>query len=124
MSDIGLYGSIYDQLRAYADRLDHALIALRSPEAHIIGKARIEIVDIFREISDEDSTNPATRLVTAILKHGLPSVSGEGIMLCKSLSEALQQRQPNSTELSQLEKVALILDKECSNTLARIKGKR
>jgi len=124
MSDVGICGSIYDQLRAYADRLDNALIDLRSPEDHITRKARQEISDIFREISDEDSTTPATILVTAILKHGLPSVSGEGITLCKSLSEILQRRQPNSTELSQLEKVALILDKECSNTLARIKGKR
>ena len=124
MSDAGLYGSVYEQLRTYADRMDHALIALRNPQGEIAQEARLEIVGLLREITNEDSTNPATRLVTAILKQRLPAVAGQGLTLCRSLAHALEQRPPTSADLDQLEQVALALDKECSSTLARIKGMR
>lgn len=124
MSEIGLHGSIYEQLRSYADKLDRALIALRNPQAEIAQRARQEIAVLLREITDKDSTDPAARLVTAILKQGLPAVAGQGLTLCDSLAKALEQRPPSPAELNQLEQVALTLDKECSSTLARIKGKR
>ncbi len=124
MSDVGLYGSIYEQLRSYADRLDRALIALRHPQADIAAEAREDILVILREITNRDSADPAARLVTAILKQGLPAVAGQGLALCEALARTLEQRPPNVAELSQLEQIALTLDKECSKTLARIKGKR
>jgi len=124
MSDIGLYGSIYEQLRFYADALDRALVALRNPQPEISQSARREIVNLLREVINKESTDPAARLVTAILKQGLPAIAGQGLTLCESLAATLQQRPPSQAELSQLEHVALTLDKECSSTLARIKGKR
>lgn len=124
MSDIGLSGSIYEQLRSYADRLDRALIELRNPQENIAQSARQEIIVFLREITNLHSVNPATRLVAAILKQGLPSVTGQGLALCSQLANALEQRIPSLTEMSQLEQVARALDKECSSTLARIKGKR
>lgn len=124
MSDIGLYGSIYEQLRSYADKLDHALIQLRNPEPAIAQKAREEIVGLLKEITNKDSTDPTSRLVSAILKQGLPTVTGQGLSICMSLIKSLEQRPPTTLELSQLELIALTLDKECSSTLARIKGKR
>ncbi len=124
MSDTGLYGSIYEQLRSYADRLDRSLIALRNPAAEIAESARQDIVVLLYEITDHDSVDPAARLVTSILKQGLPVVAGQGLALCVALTKALEQRPPNATELGQLEQIALTLDKECSHTLARIKGRR
>jgi len=124
MSDVGLYGSIYEQLRFYADTLDRALVALRNPRVDLAQGARREIATLLREIVDKESTDPAARLVTAILKQGLPAVAGQGLTLCESLAATLEQRPPSPAELSQLEQVALTLDKECSSTLARIKGKR
>jgi hypothetical protein len=124
MSDTGLFGSVYEQLRVYADRLDHSLIALRSPQADAAQKARMDIAHLLREITDKTSTNPTTRFVAVILKQELPAISGQGLSLCSSLARIIEQRSPNATELEQLEHIALALDKECSNTLARIKGKR
>ena len=124
MSDVGLYGSIYEQLRSYADKLDHALIALRNPQPKIAKKAREEIVGLLQEITNKDSTDPTSRLVSAILKQGLPVVAGEGFSICVSLTNALEQRPPSSLELNQLELIAFALDKECTSTLDRIKGKR
>lgn len=122
MSDVGLDGSIYDQLRSYADKLDQALIDLRSSRPEIAKRARSDIVGFLREITNRDSTDPTVRLVTATLKHRLPA--GQGLRVCESLAVALQQRPPEPAELDQLEQVALALDKECSSTLARMKGKR
>ncbi len=124
MSDVGLYGSVYEQLRFFADRLDRALIALRNPQADIAQKARQDIVGILQEITNTESTDPATRLVTAILKRGLPAVAGQGLALCDSLAKALEHRAPSTKELNQLEQVAMTLDKECSSTLEGIRGKR
>ena len=124
MSDIGLYGSVYEYLRTYADRLDQSLIGLRNPDTNIAKHARSEIVQLLREITDNNSTNPATRLVSVIIKQDLPSVTGKGLSLCESLAQTLEQRVPDSNELNQLEQIAMTLDKECSSTLARIKGKR
>lgn len=124
MSDTGLYGIVYEHLRIYADRLDRSLIGLRNPDSNIAKHARLEIVRLLREITDINSTNPATRLVSVILKQDLPSVIGKGLPLCESLAQTLEQRVPNSNELNQLEQIAITLDKECSTTLARIRGKR
>ncbi len=123
MSDIGLYGSVYEQLRTYTDRLDRALIALRNPQTEVAQKARLEIAGLLHEITDKDSTNPATRFVAVLLKQELPAVSGQGLSLCNSLAKVLEQRAPNQIELNQLEQIAIALDKECSSTLARIKGR-
>ncbi len=124
MSDTGLYGSVYEYLRTYADRLDQSLIGLRNPDINIAKHARVEIVRLLREITDNNSTNPATRLVSVILKQDLPLVTGKGLSLCESLAQTLEQRVPDSNELNQLEQIAMTLDNECSNTLARLRGKR
>lgn len=124
MSDTGLYGSVYEYLRTYADRLDQSLIGLRNPDIKIAKHARVEIVRLLREITDNNSTNPATRLVSVILKQDLPLVTGKGLSLCESLAKTLEQRVPDSNELNQLEQIAMTLDNECSNTLARLRGKR
>jgi hypothetical protein len=68
--------------------------------------------------------SPATQFVAIILKQELPAISGEGLSLCNSLAKALEQHAPNQNELNQLEQIAIALDKECSVTLARVKGKR
>ncbi len=124
MSDVGLYGSVYEQLRFFADKLDRALIALRDPNTDIARKARKDIASLLRETTNSESTDPATRLVTAILKRGLPDIAGQGLPLCDSLAKVLETRSPSQIELSQLEQIAMTLDKECSRTLEGIRGKR
>ncbi len=124
MSDVGLYGSVYEQLRFYADRLDRALIALRNPHADIAQNARQDIAHLLQKITNKESTDPAIRLVAAILSRGLPDVAGQGLVLCDSLAKALEHRAPSPTELHQLEQVAMTLDKECSSALEGIRGKR
>lgn len=124
MSDTGLYGSVYEQLRTYADRLDRSLIGLRNSDGEAAHKARHEIITVLREISDKNSTNPAARFVALVLRQDLPDTAGQGLSLCQTLAMNLEQRPPSGDDLDKLERIAITLDKECSSTLARIKGKR
>lgn len=123
MSDAGLQAGIYEQLRTIADRLDRALVALRSPQAHLAREARLEIASILHDITDKQSMSPSARFVAVVLKQELPSIAGKGLSEFESLIEALGQRAPSAEELAQLEQVATALDKECAHTLARIKGR-
>lgn len=121
MSNIGLYGSIYEQLRAYADKLDKALVGLRNVET--ASKARQDIAALLQEITSKDTPNPAGRFVSLTLKRELPARSGQGLGHYEELARQLTQRIPTSLEIEELEQLALALDKECSTTLERIKGK-
>ncbi len=124
MSDTGLYGTVYEQLRTYAEKLDRSLVDLRNPRADVVKNARSEIAKLLREITNKNSLSPATRFVAIILKQELPAMSGQGLSLCNSLADAIEHRAPSQLELTQLEQIAIALDKECSITLARVKGKR
>lgn len=117
MSDTGLYGSIYEQLRETADHIDRALVNLRSPT--MADRARNELADLLERITDAQSTDPEVRLLAVILKQEPP-----GLAAITALVKTLRQRLPNKTELLQLEQLALSIDKECASTLARIKGRR
>jgi hypothetical protein len=117
MSDIGLYGSIYEQLRNTADHIDRALVNLRSPTT--ADRARSDLADLLAKITDTQSTDPEVRFLAVILKQeppGLPAIT--------ALTKALRQRAPSKAEVLQLEQLALSIDKECASTLARIKGRR
>lgn len=117
MSDTGLYGSIYEQLRETADHIDRALVNLRNPS--MADRARNELADLLAKITDARSTDPEVRLLAVVLKQEPP-----GLPALVSLAKTLRQRLPNKTEHTQLEQLALSIDKECASTLARIKGRR
>jgi len=123
MSDVGLHGSIYEQLRSYADRLDRALIGLRSLQADAALQSRGDIAALLREIANKQSGSLASQFIALILRQELPSVVGQGFAGCESLATNLDKRPPNTSELAQLEQIALAIDRECASTLARIKGR-
>lgn len=122
MSDTGLYGSLYEQLRSYADKLDCGLIALRSHSNEVAQNARYELAALLREIASKESTKPAAHFIAIILNQELATVSGQGLALCATLARALEARSPSPAELSELEQIATLLDQECSSTLARMRG--
>ena len=119
MSDVAVNGSIYQQLRSYADTLDRALIDLRNPQNTIVDEARRQIADLLRKATVNQSVDHAALMLRIVLGRRL-----HGLVLCVKLATVLEGRTPNSSELDQLEHIALELDKECSTALARIRGKR
>jgi hypothetical protein len=128
MSDVGLFGGKYEQLRSYANKLDLALIALRSPQNDQALKARQEIVSFLREIADHETTNPTSRLIAVLLKQDLPqmvgqtAISGQSLAICEGLAKKLEKSPPSEIDLNQLECIAMLLDKECSRASTRIRG--
>jgi len=122
MSDIGLYSSLYEQLRTYADRFDRGLIMLRSHSGEAAQRARRELAALLGEIADSESTSPAARFVAIVVNQELASASGQGLAVCVSLARALDIRCPTPSELGQLERIAAVVDQECSSTLARMRG--
>ena len=119
MSDGTLNGSIYQQLRSYADTLDRALIDLRNPQNTIADEARRQIADLLRKATVNQSVDHAALMLRIVLGRRL-----QGLVLCDKLATVLEGRPPNSSELDQLEHIALELDKECSTALAGFRGKR
>jgi len=117
MSDIGLYGSMYEQLRETADYIDRALVNLRNPT--VADCTRNELADFLGRITDTQSTDPDVRRLSVVLKQEPP-----GLAALATLAKTLRQRLPNTTEHQQLEQLALSIDKECASTLARAKGRR
>ena len=119
MSDGALNGSIYQQLRSYADTLDRALINLRNPQDTVVDEARQQIADLLRKATVNQSEDHAAMMLRIVLGRRL-----QGFALCDNLATVLEGRPPDSYELDQLEHIALELDKECSTSLAIIRGKR
>ena len=123
MSDTGLYGSLYEQLRAYADRFDWGLIALRSQPRETTLKTRQELAALLNDIAKQESPDPATRFIGIILNRELASSSGHGLAACAALAQALAERPPSEVEMGQLEKISFVLDEECTATVARMRGR-
>lgn len=123
MSDFGLYASIYEQLRVYADRLDCALVNLRSGDTDVVAKAREELVVLLRKIGSTDTLQPDSKLITMVLAQELRSSVDELTVLFVSLADALEKNKPSEDELTNLERIASAIDKECASTGRRMRGR-
>ena len=123
MSDFGLYASIYEQLRAYADRLDCALVNLRSQDLEVAAKAREELVALLRQIGKTDTLQPDSKLVIMVLSQELKSSVDELANLFVSLADTLEKSKPSEDEFRNLERIASAIDKECANTGKRMRGR-
>lgn len=123
MSDAGLYGSIYEQLRRYADRFDRALVRLKSHDNRVAATARRELVDLLRDVTKTDTEKPSARLLAIILRQELSRVYGEGLGVCESLAASLDRGMPSEDDLTRLEQIASTVDRECSDAMARLRGR-
>jgi hypothetical protein len=123
MSDTGLYGSIYQQLRHYADKLDRALVRIRSTDTKITEAARKEIALLLRELCQKDTSDPSAQLVSLLLKQQTTSGYGKDASICESLADILDKRMPNQSEISKLQDIATAIDRECSDAMARLRGR-
>jgi len=123
MSDFGLYASIYEQLRVYADGLDCALVNLRSRDTNVVAKAREELVILLRKIGSTDTLQPDSKLVTMVLAQELRSSVDELIKLFVSLANSLEKNKPSEDELTNLERIASAIDKECASNGRRMRGR-
>ena len=123
MSDLGLYASLYEQLRNYADQIDHALVNIRSEDKQLNEKARKQLAGLLKEINEEDTTRPAAKLVAFILREELPQFFGKKRAVWETLSKALEKGNPDKDQYCKLEQIASVIDRECISTRMRMEGR-
>lgn len=123
MSDIGLFGSIYEQLREYSDQLDILLLQVQNAEDSQKIRARKKLASLLRTLSDSDNKSPSVQIVRMVLKRELSKTFGNPEVLCKKLADALELRQPSIQELDQLDKMAIAVDSERKLTMDRMRGR-
>jgi hypothetical protein len=122
MSDFGLYASIYEQLRAYADKLDYALINLRSKDNNIVSKARKELASLLRHSSVANTTQPTGTLIAMVLSHELNCDTEDLSRLFISLADSFEKKRYSEDDIAKLETIATAIDKECARTGKRMRG--
>jgi hypothetical protein len=123
MSDMGLYASIYEQLRVYADRFDCALVKLNSQNKTTADKARKDLAETLREICSAHADKPGPHLVAIVVRQELSGKLANFEDICKSLADALDSNVPKDEDIEQLENIASAIDKECLNAGARMRGR-
>lgn len=121
MSDVGLYGSMYGQLRNYADQIDKMIVGLKNPDVRIAAVASKNLAELLREILDVNTLNPKALLVQKVLERELSEFNGVGSP--EAIVKALERYQIGEYEMAAVEKIATILDDECADTLARMRGR-
>ncbi len=121
MSDVGLYGSMYGQLRNYADQIDKMIVALKHPDAGVASAAGKKLAGLLHEILDVNTLNPKALLVQKVLERELPEFNGIGSIT--AVLTTLEQHRIGEYEMAAIEKIAMILDNKCADTLARMRGR-
>jgi len=122
MSDMGLNASLYQQLRSYADRLDRAIALLRSSDPASVKSASADIASMLRDMSQSNQRNPHARIVWMILKRELPRATSEGVGMVPALLASLEKGKADPDDIKRLEQIALIIDRECADAGARMRG--
>jgi len=122
MSDTGLNASIYEQLRGYADRFDYALVKLNSEDKSVSTKACEELAVLLRELSS-DVENPGSRLVGIVLRKELSGSLGDVGKTFEALVNMLDKCTPEGEDITKLEYIASVIDRECLIAGARMRGR-
>jgi len=122
MSDTGLNASIYEQLRGYADRFDCALVKLHSRDRSAASKACEDLAALLKELSST-SESAGSRLVGTVLRKELANRLGDLDKTFAALVTTLDQSALSGEQIAQLEDIASVIDRECLNAGARMRGR-
>jgi len=122
MSDIGLYAGIYEQLLFYANKMDYALVNLKSDNDDLVKGAREELAAFLKELVKKDVKKPGIRLIETVLSQQLPPSFVDKKKVFQELGEILEKRMPKKAEMGKLEEIAFAIDRECSHTSQRLRG--
>jgi len=120
MSDMGLHGSIYSQLRTYSDKIDRLVVSVRSPDSSNRQSAQKELATLLKQLSAPEHETNAIRLVRYVLQDEFGIGNYEKTLI--DVAESLENGKLNENDLERLERIASALDRECSQTLDRMRG--
>jgi len=118
MSDTGLYLGIYQQIREYAELVDDLIVKLKDPP-HDVDKTNIEnFGDVLLNISNNKAPDLSTRIIGMILENNkfLTRVN------ISALGRQLKDLELDKSLLPDLQNLAIALEQERVEVLARMKG--
>ena len=123
MSDFALNVNSYDLIKKYSILIDEFLLDFKSKQKSIYEEKLKTIVEFLIKLSDEKNTEISIKLISSILNRNL-DWNTDNYKAFKDLSEKLNRNnQISSIEINKLEDIAVILDRECTSALSRIRGK-
>lgn len=123
MSDLGLFGSVYEQLHEYSDQFNKFLFTIRRHDGIQRTEARLRLAQLLRSVTDKQNNSPSAHIVRMVLQRELPRTLGQPVSICDTLADALEHRDPLPQELESLGKISIAVNTECYSTMERMQGK-
>lgn len=117
MTNSGLYSGIYQQVREYAELVDNLLVRLKTNEGDN-KSMRFELADILSELSTEGTGTLSTQM-TAMFAIGDDTTSRTRWL---QLANKLKSENIDTKVISELENLALLLEKVQANAVAKMRG--
>ena len=118
MSDAGLFSSVYQQIREYADILDRVLIELKDGSSQHTDENRQWLGRLFVDLANENYDDTSTRLVVLMLQGRVGIVESE----LRKVGEGLLSSTDVASLITPLEQFAQCLEQEQIRALARIRS--
>lgn len=112
MSDIGLYSSMYEEIRDVAELIDSVIVSARS-ESPVSNNNWKRLADILSRVSDTEPVGPLIQVLRLRLRARQWDL--------KSILEELRTGNASPATVEQLEQLARDLEQERRDTFSRIR---
>ncbi len=118
MSNPGLYASIYEQIREYAELVDTVLIGLKSGTSQPHDPVRQTLGNLLITLAGETWESLPTRMIALMLRDTHKTSQQKWQQLGQAL--LAEQFDPNFTK--DLEDLAVALEQEQAGTITKMRG--
>jgi len=122
MSELGLNSSIYRVTRKYVDLLNCYLVEIRSDPNSVNKDIEEKVVDLFRNLAQEDSTDPQIQMLAVIIERDFRLRGKNARRLLGEVLISLAKNDLGRSTVAELEMVTAALSDECSVSLSRMQG--
>lgn len=118
MSNPGLYASIYQQIREYAELVDTVLIGLKSDTSTVNDTARQQLGGLLLTLAGDTWESLPIRLIALMLR----DKDNTNQQRWEKLGQALLSEQLEPFVIKDLESLAILLEQEQVGTIAKMRG--
>jgi hypothetical protein len=118
MSNPGLYASIYQQIREFAELVDMVLISLKSGTSQANDVSRQKLIALLTSLSATTWDSLPTRMISILLRDKDKATQQQWARLAQALSADI----PDPTVITDLENLAISLEQEQTGTMTKMRG--
>lgn len=117
MSNPGFYSDIYQQIRTYAELVDHVIIGLKD-NLKSRDPNREQLAEILDGFAEQEQRDLSVRIITIMLGDG----TGENLDKWIRLRDRLRMSAPDRSLIDDLEQFAQVLEQQQADALAKMRG--